>query len=110
MYFFLLLMSLNDVQEPFDAQSFVSRLLGFGDVKGLMQQLRDSQEGSGDQKEMMCVRISAGGREREESPALTFSFYWNCSRIILGLYTRLRRVISTAFDFEQHFDPCLELL
>lgn len=50
-------MSLIDVQEPFDAQSFVSRLLGFGDMKGLMQQLRDSQEGSGDPKEMMCVRV-----------------------------------------------------
>lgn len=42
-------------QEAFDAQSFVSRLLGFGDMKGLMQQIQESQEGSGDPKEMMCV-------------------------------------------------------
>lgn len=43
------------VQEPFDAQSFVNRLLGFGDVKGLMRQLQESQEEAGDPKEMMCV-------------------------------------------------------
>lgn len=43
------------IQEPFDAQSFVSRLLGFGDVKGLMRQLQESQEEAGDPKEMMCV-------------------------------------------------------
>lgn len=40
-------------QEAFDAQSFVSRLLGLGDMKGFVQQLRESQEGSGDPKEMM---------------------------------------------------------
>lgn len=40
-------------QEAFDAQSFVSRLLGFGDMKGLVQQIQESQEGSGDPKEMM---------------------------------------------------------
>lgn len=45
------------IQEPFDAQSFVSRLLGFGDVKGLMRQLQESQEDAGDPKEMMCVRF-----------------------------------------------------
>lgn len=43
----------EQTQEPFDAQSFVSRLLGFGDIKGLVQQLRESQEGAGDPKEMM---------------------------------------------------------
>lgn len=43
------------MQEAFDAQSFVSRLLGFGDMKGLVQQIQENQEGSGDPKEMMCV-------------------------------------------------------
>ena len=43
-------------QELFDAQSFVSRLLGFGDVKGLMRQLQESQDESGDPKEMMCAQ------------------------------------------------------
>ncbi|CAM9838591.1 unnamed protein product, partial [Ascophyllum nodosum] len=42
-----------DDLELFDAQSFVSRLLGFGDVKGLMRQLQESQDESGDPKEMM---------------------------------------------------------
>eukprot|EP00903_Cladosiphon_okamuranus_P006987 g6800.t1 len=48
-----------DDLEAFDAQSFVSRLLGFGDMKGLMQQIQESQEGSGDPKEMM-ERMSKG--------------------------------------------------
>ncbi|CAM9619481.1 unnamed protein product, partial [Scytosiphon promiscuus] len=48
-----------DDLEAFDAHSFVSRLLGFGDMKGLMQQIQESQEGSGDPKEMM-ERMSKG--------------------------------------------------
>lgn len=51
----LLLPSLPPPQEAFDAQSFVSRLLGFGDMRGLVQQIQESQEESGDPKEMMCV-------------------------------------------------------
>ncbi|CAN0528449.1 unnamed protein product, partial [Ectocarpus sp. 12 AP-2014] len=50
-----------DDLEAFDAQSFVSRLLGFGDMKGLMKQIQESQEGSGDPKEMM-ERISNKGK------------------------------------------------
>ncbi|CAM9385366.1 unnamed protein product, partial [Ectocarpus sp. 6 AP-2014] len=50
-----------DDLEAFDAQSFVSRLLGFGDMKGLMRQIQESQEGSGDPKEMM-ERISNKGK------------------------------------------------
>ena len=51
--FLLVLVLVLVLQEAFDAQSFVSRLLGFGDMKGLMQQIQESQEGSGDPKELM---------------------------------------------------------
>ncbi|CAM9657700.1 unnamed protein product, partial [Pylaiella littoralis] len=48
-----------DDLEAFDAQSFVSRLLGFGDMRGLAQQIQESQEGAVDPKEMM-ERMSKG--------------------------------------------------
>lgn len=53
--FFFPHVAFSTVQEAFDAQSFVSRLLGFGDMKGLMKQIQESQEGAGDPKEMMYV-------------------------------------------------------
>lgn len=88
------------MQEAFDAQSFVSRLLGFGDMKGLVQQIQESQEGSGNPKEMMCV--PRGGQQMPNIPPIIPS-----STIIVAFLKG-----ETQFDYATSCDrrrPCVEL-
>ena len=49
-----------DDLDPFNAQSFVSKLLGFGDVRGLM----DAMNSAGDSKsqEELMEKMSKGGK------------------------------------------------
>jgi signal recognition particle subunit SRP54 len=47
-----------DDLDPFDAESFVSKLLGFGDLKGLMQAMNDN--GDGKKQEEFMEKVSKG--------------------------------------------------
>jgi signal recognition particle subunit SRP54 len=47
-----------DDLDPFDAQSFVSKLLGFGDVRGLMQAVQDVN--AGDDAQELAERVAKG--------------------------------------------------
>ena len=69
-------------QEAFDAQSFVNRLLGFGDVKGLVQQLQESQEGSGDPKEIMYAFLLFFKVSSPFSSFLFFPAFFFCGGLL----------------------------
>lgn len=64
-----------DDLEPFNARSFVSKLLGFGDVRGLMDNLRSIQP---DKKEQVSERAS----ERSEA---------SLSQLVFGVLARMAR-------------------
>ena len=46
--------------DPFNAKSFVSKLLGFGDVRGLMEEMKSITDGSTTNQEEMMEKMSRG--------------------------------------------------
>jgi signal recognition particle subunit SRP54 len=46
--------------DPFNAKSFVSKLLGYGDVRGLMEEMKSITEGSTTNQEEMMEKMSRG--------------------------------------------------